>query len=337
MRIIKNRISLVQWRRPYSTGVQIMMCALLFFKVARININWQRVHVIRASDQMSRVFSLSNLSRTFLRLSVFIILIALIPANSKADESVPNRSSKSSQLALSPAPSIVLMPGEQVRLDILEIASGKPTTEGHIAWKIDAKTGDEVGQAFGTLIADDLASSAIYTAPAQAPPENPIAVTVTVSEQDQPVAETTKITVVTNGNWISFDGDTGFGSKQAAIQLNPAIPSSAGPQQFPSAGGKRALLVSINGNMKDAKNSDVSVELGMGSSLSPGTYNWSARPQYIGASVTLLLEQKGYFSLDNDPSGNPITLSGSTTILPPDPKQPGICSGFYSGTLKWAE
>jgi hypothetical protein len=274
-------------------------------------------------------------------LAVALTVVFTLHSISLADDATTKPAANTaSGLALTPGPEITLNPGEHVPLIIFDSAH-KPVQVSKISWTIDGQSVSHAGDATGSLdVPDDnpFATSTIYTAPAQVPAKSTMEFQASVDTSDPPVTLTTKITIIKDANWFTVDGDTGFGSKSVAFQLNDKLPSGGGVYSGPFKLLANRYLVRIYGNDTLDSNSRVTAlfDLGNDTNNQPGTYVWQAGENE--REVNFDYGKKGFRSTDIDSAGNGTALVGSTTLLEPDPAdKSGLVKGFFSGNMFWAE
>jgi hypothetical protein len=274
-------------------------------------------------------------------LAVALAVVFILHSISLADDATTNPAvNTASGLTLIPGPEITLNPGEHVSLIIFD-ANHKPIQVSKISWTIDGQSISPDGSPAGSLdVPDDnpFATSTIYTAPAQVPAKSTMELKASVATSDPPVTLTTKITVIKDGNWFTVDGDTGFGSKSVAVQLNSQLPSGGGVYAGPIKLLANQYLIRIYGTDKLDSYSRVTALLNLGNDTNnqPGTYVWQAGDN--AREINYDYGKKGFRSNKIDNGGNETALDGSTTLLEPDPAdKSGLVKGFFSGNMFWGE
>ncbi len=123
----------------------------------------------------------------------------------------------------------------------------------------------------------------------------------------------TKITIVTDPNSFTIDGDTGLGTRTFSVQIGGPFPSRAGPEGGPIKYAANDYLVQVSGTDKsDPKTRvDFTVDFGAGAKGQAGTYPWGA-DRSLGATAGV--GDKGFMSLDLSASNFRGKLDGSATI-----------------------
>jgi len=270
-----------------------------------------------------------------------LAVVFILHSISLADDATTNPAANTaSGLAFTPGPEITLNPGEHVPLIVFD-SDHKPVQVSKISWTIDGQSIDQADAAAGSFdVPDDnpFATSTIYKAPARVPAKSTMEIKASVATSDPPVTLTTKITIIKDANWFTVDGDTGFGSKSVAVQLNNQLPCGGGVYGGPIKLLANRYLIRFYGSDKLDSSSQVIAlfDFGNDTNNQPGTYVWQAGKNV--REVRIAYGEKCFQSLRIDNGGNETSLDGSSTLLEPDPAdKSGLIKGFFSGNMFWGE
>jgi hypothetical protein len=233
--------------------------------------------------------------------------------------------------------------GGKVNLKVFRMDAEADPHLFEAVWTLNGRPWGQANAADGQLAQQIYAGAAEYIAPLQAPPRNPVAVTVAFRLSDTSKTQlilTCNITITNTENYFCISNcDICHGFNEFAKPMNAFMQSMMTTATFIDG----ELIINIQGSdiRKPANVLSMAVEV---AGNSPGTYPWSITynknkgtiPPSNMVSVGGMACKGSFISMDAVPhdseNSTPISLKGSTTITRYD-QQKKILQGYFGGQV----